>query len=67
MRLSKFFPLPSLLRGFFVFSVVFWSGGRAANGAEPSLDQQDPVEEALESVRHNLRLVEENQDLEAEL
>lgn len=67
MRLPKFFPLPALLRGFFVFSVVFWSGGRAANGAEPSFDQRDPVEEALESVRHNLRLVEENQDLEAEL
>ena len=67
MRLPRFFPLPTLLRGFFVFVVVFWSEERDANGAEPSLDQQHPVEEALKSVRHNLRLVEENQDLEAEL
>ncbi len=67
MRLPKFFPLPALLRGFFVVVVVFWSGVRAADGAEPSLDQRDPIEEALESVRHNLRLVEEKQDLEAEL
>ena len=61
--------MPALLRGFFVVVVVvvFWSGARAADSAEPSLDQRDPVEEALESVRHNLRLVEEKQDLEAEL
>lgn len=67
MRLPKFFSLPALLRGFFVVVVVFWSGARAADVAESSLDQRDPIEEALESVRHNLRLVEEKQDLEAEL
>lgn len=67
MRLPKFFPLLALLRGFFVFVAVFWSEGRAADGAEPSLDPRHPIEESLESVGHNLRLVEENQDLEAEL
>ena len=67
MRPPKCFPPLALLRGFFVFVVVFWSGGRAADGAEPSLDPRHPLEEALETVGHNLRLVEENQDLEAEL
>ena len=67
MRLPQFFPLLTFLRGFFAFIVVFWSGDWATNGAETSLDPGHPVEEALESVRHNLRLVEENQDLEAEL
>ena len=67
MRLPKFFPLPALLRGFFVVVVVFGSGARAADGADPNLAQRRSVEEALKAVRHNLRLVEENQDLEAEL
>ena len=66
MRLLKFFPLLALLRGFFAFVVVFWSGARDASGAEPSIAQGHSVEESLKSVRHNLRLVEENQDLEAE-
>ena len=67
MRLPKFFPLPALLRGFFVVVVVFGSGARAADGADPNPAQRRSVEEALEAVRYNLRLVEENQDLGAEL
>ena len=59
--------MPALLRGFFVVVVVFGSGARAADGADPNLAQRRSVEEALKAVRHNLRLVEENQDLEAEL
>lgn len=67
MRPPKFFPLPALLRGFFAVVVVFGSGARAADGADSSLAQRGPVEEALESVHHNRRLVEEKQDLDAEL
>ena len=59
--------MPTLLRGFFVVVVVFGSGTRAADGADPNLAQRRSVEDALEAVRHNLRLVEENQDLGAEL
>lgn len=67
MRLPKFFPLPALLRGFFAVVVVFGSEARAADGADSGLAQRGPVEEALESVHHNRRLVEEKQDLDAEL
>lgn len=59
--------MTALLRGFFVVVVVFGSGARAAEGADPNPAQRRSVEEALEAVRHNLRLVEENQDLGAEL
>ena len=67
MRLPRFFPLPAFLWGFSIFVVVFGSGAQAADSADPNLAQRRSVEEALESVGHNLRLVEENQDLEAEL
>ena len=59
--------MPALLRGFFAVVVAFGSGARAADSADSSLAHRGPVEEALESVHHNRRLVEEKQDLDAEL
>ncbi len=61
------FLLWGLFWGGVVLEVGFLCGVRAADSVSPGASQRQLVDEALEAVQRNLRLVEEDQDLEAGL